>query len=310
MATTAALDSFLFFLEEGRWLPSLVHEGALRRGATRRYLVPATSDDAETGPLPPPGDSSDLQYQAKSPLIRKAVDKLEGMVKKAKTAMTSTADTTTQALVAEFLHGFQDVLQDLTEIDTGPHIDATASHHAPELLLEAEQNIDANQEDQQEEDEINTVEHASLTLESMDEENNLSNNVLSDHPSLGLDENCDSGAPATENYDTTTAVADLIQPSEDLQQDEHLEDHPEMEQTIFMMEPKCEEDDGSNFVLPSSPPEMMLEEQDNSANPDEDLAAQGTDSCTVQQNLEDTAEHDGMMVEHRENKNCSGVSSS
>nr|CAB3493740.1 unnamed protein product [Digitaria exilis] len=200
------------------------------------------------------------------------VDKLEGMVKRAKRAMTSTADTTTQALVAEFLHGFQDVLQDLTEIDTSPHIDTTASQHTPELLLEAEQNIDANQEDQQEDDEINTVEHASLTLEPMDEE---TNNVLSDHPSLGLDENCDSGAPATENYDTTTAVTDLVQPSEDLQQDEHLEDHPETEQTIFMVEPKCEDDDDSNFVLPSSPPEMMLEEQDNSANPGEDLAAQG-----------------------------------
>ncbi|XP_034596283.1 serine/threonine-protein phosphatase 7 long form homolog [Setaria viridis] len=289
-------------------------------GATRRYLVPATSDDAEAGPLPPPGDSLDLQNQAKSPLIRKAVDKLEGMVKKAKRAMTSTADTTTQALVAEFLHGFQDVLQDLSEIDTSPHVDAA------ELLHEAEQNIDTNQEDQEQEDEeLDTVEHASLSLEPMDEENNLSNNVLTEHHSLGVEENCDSAAPATGNYDTATAATELVQPSEDLQQDEHLEDHPEMDQTIFMVEPKCEEDDGSNFVLPSSPPELMLEEQDDSANPAEEqghLAAQGTESCTVQQSLEvgeaegqenlNTAEHDGTMVEHtgEENNNCNGVPSS
>ncbi|OEL35185.1 hypothetical protein BAE44_0003799 [Dichanthelium oligosanthes] len=296
-------------------------------GATRRYLVPATSDDAEAEPLHPAGDSLDHQYQAKSPLIRKAVDKLEGMVKRAKTAMTSTADTTTQALVAEFLHGFQDVLQDLSEIDNSPHVDIAASEQTPQVLVEEEENIDANLEDQQQEDEeLNTVEHASLTLEPMDEENNLSNNVLSEHPSLGVEENCDSAAPATENYDTATAATDLVHPSEDLQQDEDQEEHPEMEQTIFLVEPKCEEDDGSNFVLPSSPPELMLEEQDESANPAEqqgDLAALGTESCTVQQSLEageaedqenpNTAEHDGMMVEHTDeenNNNCNGVSSS
>jgi hypothetical protein len=43
-------------------------------GATRRYLVPSTSDDAEAGLLSPPDDSSDLQYEAKSPMIRKAVN--------------------------------------------------------------------------------------------------------------------------------------------------------------------------------------------------------------------------------------------
>jgi len=42
-------------------------------GATRRYLVPATSDDVEAGPSAPTDDSLDLQYQAKSPIIRKAV---------------------------------------------------------------------------------------------------------------------------------------------------------------------------------------------------------------------------------------------
>jgi len=292
-------------------------------GATRRYLVPATSDDAEAGPLPPAGDSLDLQNQDKSPLIRKAVDKLEGMVERAKRAMTSTADTTTQALVAEFLHGFQDVLQDLSEVGTSPHVDTAASQQTTQFLLGAEQNIDANQEDQhQEDEEFNTVEHVSLTLEPMDEENELSNNVLSEHPSLGVEENCDSAAPATENYDTDTAVTNLVQPSEDLQQDEHLEDHSEIEQTMFMVEPKCEEDDGSNFVLPSSPPELMLEEQgDSPAEEQDDLAALGSESCAVQQSLEgeaddqenpNTAEHDGLMLEHtdEENNNCNGVSSS
>jgi len=244
------------------------------------------------------------------------------MVERAKRAMTSTADTTTQALVAEFLHGFQDVLQDLSEVGTSPHVDTAASQQTTQVFLGAEQNIDANQEDQhQEDEEFNTVEHVSLTLEPMDEENELSNNVLSEHPSLGVEENCDSAAPATENYDTDTAVTNLVQPSEDLQQDEHLEDHPEIEQTIFMVEPKCEEDDGSNFVLPSSPPELMLEEQgDSPAEEQDDLAALGTESCTAQQSLEgeaedqenpDTAEHDGLMVDYTdEENNCNDVSSS
>ncbi|BAF06103.2 Os01g0738500, partial [Oryza sativa Japonica Group] len=61
------------------------------------------------------------------------VDKLHGMVKKAKMAMTSTADTTKQALVFEFLHGFQDVLHDLGEIKenggsaTSPHVESAAA---------------------------------------------------------------------------------------------------------------------------------------------------------------------------------------
>lgn len=233
--------------------------------------------------------------------------------------MSSTADTTTQALVAEFLHGFQDVLQDLSEIDTSPHVDTAASQQTREILLEAEQN---NHEDQEQEDEeLNTVEHSSLSLEPMDEGNNLSGNVFTEH-SLGVEENCD---PATENYDTATAATELIQNSEDLQQDGHLEDHPEMDQTIFLVEPKCEEDDGSNFVLPSSPPELMLEEQDDSANPVEEqgeFAAHGTESCPAQRSLEVgeaenqenliTAKHDGMMLEHtgeEDNNISNGVSS-
>ena len=84
-----------------------------------------------------------------------------------------------------------------------------------------------------------------------------------------------------------------------------------------MVEPKCEEGDGSSFVLPPSPPELMLEEQD-----DPGLVALGTESCTVQQSLEvgeaedqenpSTAEHGVMIVEHtgEENNNCNGVYSS
>ena len=83
--------------------------------------------------------------------------------------MTSTADTSTKALVAEFLHGFQDVLQDLGRIqennvsavppfgsDTNPHVDTTATQQTPIFLLVAEQHIDANQEAQQQEDGPNT----------------------------------------------------------------------------------------------------------------------------------------------------------
>lgn len=247
--------------------------------------------------------------------------------------MTTTADTTTQALVAEFLHGFEDVLQDLGEIQnksdsafppfhsgTSPHVDAAASQPTPQLLLEAEEDIYANQEGQQEEDEeLNTVERASLTLEPVEEENDFSNNMLPENPSLGVEENCDSAAPATEIYDPATRMTDLVVPQsdEDLHQDQYLEDHPEMEQTKFVVEPKCEEGDGSSFVLPPSSPELMLEEQE-----DPGLVAPVTESCTVEQSLEvgeaedqenpSTAEHGVMIVEHtcEENNNCNGVYSS
>ncbi|VAH79378.1 unnamed protein product [Triticum turgidum subsp. durum] len=152
-------------------------------GATRRYLVPSTGDDAEAGLLSPP-DDSDLQYKAKSPMIRKAVDKLHGMMKKAKTAMASTADTATQALVFQFLHGFEDVLSDLGEIKesddpeappfdsaTGSYGGSATGHHEPLLLLEAEQNIicDNQEGEYQEDEDLHTVEQATLGLEPMDE---------------------------------------------------------------------------------------------------------------------------------------------
>jgi hypothetical protein len=43
-------------------------------GATRRYLVPTSNDDAEAGPSSSPDDLLDIQYHAKSPMIRKAVN--------------------------------------------------------------------------------------------------------------------------------------------------------------------------------------------------------------------------------------------
>ncbi|AQL01193.1 Aminotransferase-like plant mobile domain family protein [Zea mays] len=303
-------------------------------GATRRYLVPATSDDGEAGPSAPTDDFSDLQYQAKSPIIRKAVDKLESMVKKAKRAMTTTADTTTQALVAEFLLGFEDVLQDLGEIQNNsgstvppfhldsPHFDAAASQQTPQLLLEAEENLGTNQEAQLEEDEeLNTVERASLALETVEEENDFSNDVLPGNLSLGVEEDCDSATPANGICDAATPMTDLVVPRSDegLHQDQHLEDHTEIEPATLMVEPKCEEGDGSSFVLPPSPPELMLEEQDDSG-----LIALGTGSCTEQQSLgvgeaEDqenprtgTAQHGIMIVERtgEENSSCNGVYSS
>lgn len=304
-------------------------------GATRRYLVPATSDDGEAGPSAPIDDFSDLQYQAKSPIIRKAVDKLESMVKKAKRAMTTTADTTTQALVAEFLLGFEDVLQDLGEIQNNsgstvppfhldsPHFDAAASQQTPQLLLEAEENLDTNNQEAQleEDEELNTVERASLALEPVEELNDFSNDVLPGNLSLGVEEDCDSATPANGICDAATPMTDLVVPRSDegLHQDQHLEDHTEIEPATLMVEPKCEEGDGSSFVLPPSPPELMLEEQDDSG-----LIALGTGSCTEQQSLgvgeaEDqenprtgTAQHGIMIVERtgEENSSCNGVYSS
>lgn len=257
------------------------------------------------------------------------------MVKKAKRAMTTTADTTTQALVAEFLLGFEDVLQDLGEIQNNsgstvppfhldsPHFDAAASQQTPQLLLEAEENLDTNNQEAQleEDEELNTVERASLALEPVEELNDFSNDVLPGNLSLGVEEDCDSATPANGICDAATPMTDLVVPRSDegLHQDQHLEDHTEIEPATLMVEPKCEEGDGSSFVLPPSPPELMLEEQDDSG-----LIALGTGSCTEQQSLgvgeaEDqenpstgTAQHGIMIVERtgEENSSCNGVYSS
>ncbi|KAM0874391.1 hypothetical protein ACQ4PT_037466 [Festuca glaucescens] len=217
-------------------------------GATRRYLVPSTSDDAEAGLLSPPDDSSDLQYKAKSPMIRKAVDKLHGMMKKAKTAMSSTADTATQTLVFEFLHGFEDVLHDLGEMKeksgpeappfgsaTGSHVDSAATHHEPLHFVEAEQNIisDDQEVQYQENEDLHTVEQDTLSLEPMDEENHSSDNLL-----LGVEENYGSDSLAIENCAAEEYV--IPQHNEDGDQAGHPAD---MEHSLVMLEhmSACEE---------------------------------------------------------------------
>lgn len=250
-------------------------------GATRRYLVPSTGDDAEAGLLSPPDDSSDLQYKAKSPMIRKAVDKLHGMMKKAKTAMASTADTATQALVFEFLHGFEDVLSDLGEIKerggpeappfdsaTGSHGGSAAAHHESLLLLEAEQNIICdNQEGQYEEDEdLHTVEQATLGIEPMDEENHHVDSLL-----LAVDENCDSASLAIENCEAADFV--ISQHTEDVDQ---AGDAAEMEHAVQVVEPmsSCEENNGFD-VAPSPPQESA------------DVKLEGDDAATAEHNDEE-----------------------
>ncbi|XBI65482.1 hypothetical protein VPH35_045316 [Triticum aestivum] len=263
-------------------------------GATRRYLVPSTGDDAEAGLLSPPDDSSDLQYKAKSPMIRKAVDKLHGMMKKAKTAMASTADTATQALVFEFLHGFEDVLSDLGEIKerggpeappfdsvTGSHCGSAAPHHESLLLLEAEQNIICdNQEGEYLEDEdLHTVEQATLGFEPMGGENHRVDSLL-----LDVHENCDSASLAIENCEAEDF--DIPQHTEDVDQAGHA---AEMEHGVEVVEPMstCEENNGFD-VAPSPPQESA------------DVKLEGDDVAT--------AEHED--AEEEDDSGCNGAPSS
>uniref|UniRef100_A0A0E0FSV1 PI-PLC Y-box domain-containing protein n=1 Tax=Oryza nivara TaxID=4536 RepID=A0A0E0FSV1_ORYNI len=265
-------------------------------GVTRRYLVPSISDDVEAGPSLQPDDSIDLQYQAKAPMIRKAVDKLHGMVKKAKMAMTSTADTTTQALVFEFLHGFQDVLHDLGEIKenggsaTSPHVESAAAQDMPLLLLEAEQNIvHADQEAQhQEEEELHMVDDATMTLEPMDEEDNGFNNVICPCPSLELEEHSHSATPAIDECDTATPApgSAIPQQSTSVDQDGHLENPNEMGQIELMVEPMYVDHNDSNNVLSSSTSAQALLENCEVAeavNENVDPATQVTGSSTPEQ---------------------------
>uniref|UniRef100_I1NW18 PI-PLC Y-box domain-containing protein n=1 Tax=Oryza glaberrima TaxID=4538 RepID=I1NW18_ORYGL len=265
-------------------------------GVTRRYLVPSISDDVEAGPSLQPDDSIDLQYQAKAPMIRKAVDKLHGMVKKAKMAMTSTADTTTQALVFEFLHGFQDVLHDLGEIKenggsaTSPHVESAAAQDMPLLLLEAEQNIvHADQEAQhQEEEELHMVDDATMTLEPMDKEDNGFNNVICPCPSLELEEHSHSATPAIDECDTATPApgSAIPQQSTSVDQDGHLENPNEMGQIELMVEPMYVDHNDSNNVLSSSTSAQALLENCEVAeavNENVDPATQVTGSSTPEQ---------------------------
>jgi hypothetical protein len=221
------------------------------------------------------------------------------MVKKAKIAMASTADTTTQALVFEFLHGFQDVLHDLGEIKenggsaTSPHVESAATQDMPLLLLETEQNIvDADQEAQhQEEEELHMVDDATMTLEPMDEENNDFNNVICPCPSLELEEHCHLATPAIDECNTATPAPDSVIPQQntDFDQDGHLENPNEMDQIELMVEPICVDHNDSDNVLSSSPSAQALEENCEVAkavNGNVDPTTQVTGSSTPQQDTD------------------------
>lgn len=195
--------------------------------------------------------------------------------------MASTADTATQALVFEFLHGFEDVLSDLGEIKerggpeappfdsaTGSHGGSAAAHHESLLLLEAEQNIICdNQEGQYEEDEdLHTVEQATLGIEPMDEENHHVDSLL-----LAVDENCDSASLAIENCEAADFV--ISQHTEDVDQ---AGDAAEMEHAVQVVEPmsSCEENNGFD-VAPSPPQESA------------DVKLEGDDAATAEHNDEE-----------------------
>ena len=180
------------------------------------------------------------------------------MMKKAKTAMSTTVDTATQALVFEFLHGFEDVLHDLGEMKEksgpeaspfgsamGSHVDSAATHHEPVLLHEAEQNIlSDNQEVQYQEDEdIHTVEHATLALEPMDEENHCSNNLL-----LGVEENYGSASLAIENCETADFV--ILQHDADVDQAGHP---AEMDHSVLVVEPMTDSEENNGVDSVPSP---------------------------------------------------------
>lgn len=211
-------------------------------------------------------------------------------------AMTSTADTTTQALVFEFLHGFQDVLHDLGEIKenggsaTSPHVESAAAQDMPLLLLEAEQNIvDADQEAQhQEEEELHMVDDATMTLEPMDEEDNGFNNVICPCPSLELEEHSHSATPAIDECDTATPApgSAIPQQSTSVDQDGHLENPNEMGQIELMVEPMYVDHNDSNNVLSSSTSAQALLENCEVAeavNENVDPATQVTGSSTPEQ---------------------------
>ncbi|CAM0950811.1 unnamed protein product [Alopecurus aequalis] len=285
-------------------------------GATRRYLVPSTSDDAEAALLSPP-DDSDLQYKAKSPMIRKAVDKLHGMMKKAKTAMSSTADTATQALVFEFLHGFEDVLHDLGEMKekggpeaspfdsaTDSHVDSAATHLEPSLLLEAEQNIlSDNQEVQYQEDEdLHTVEHGTLAFEPMDEENHCSNNLL-----LGVEENYGSASLAIENCETADFV--IPQHNDDVDQ---AGDPAEMDHSVLLMEPMplSEQNNGVDSAPSPGPSSAALAAPYDSAMENVDSNAQGYEPCCPQQSVDVKLEEEVKNTDVERNNSCNAASSS
>jgi hypothetical protein len=231
------------------------------------------------------------------------------MMKKAKTAMSSTADTATQALVFEFLHGFEDVLHDLGEMKekSGPeaspfgsavhsHVDSAGTHHESLLLHEAEQNIlSNNQEVQYQEDEdLHTVEHATLALEPMDEENHCSNNLL-----LGVEENYDSASLAIENCETADFI--IPQHSEDVDQAGHP---AEMNHSLLVMEPMpvSEQNDGVDSSTQGAEPY-------DSAVENVDSSTRCAEPCFPQQSVDVKLEAEVKHTDVGKNS-CSGASSS
>lgn len=220
------------------------------------------------------------------------------MMKKAKTAMASTADTATQALVFEFLHGFEDVLSDLGEMKersgpeappfgsaTGSHGDSAAGHHECLLLLEAEQNITCdNQEGQYQEDEdLHTVEQAELGLEHMDEEGHRVNHLL-----LEVEENCDSAALAIENCEAADFV--IPQHTEDVDEAGHS---TETEYGVQVVE----ENNGFDATPSPGSSSPALVEGCGPASETIDSGAQG---CPQESSDVKLGAHDVATVEHTE----------
>jgi hypothetical protein len=239
------------------------------------------------------------------------------MMKKAKTAMSSTADTATQALVFEFLHGFEDVLHDLGEMKeksgpeaspfgsaTGSHVDSAATHNEPQILLEVEQNIlSDNQEVQYQEDEdLHTLEHARLTLEPMDEENQCSNNLL-----LGVDENYGSASLATENCES----ADFVIP----QHNEYVDEagHPaEMDHSLLLMEsmPLSEENNGVNSAPSPGPSSPALAATYDSAMENINSSTQGAEPSCPQHSVDVKLEAEVKHTDAEKDDSYNGDSSS
>lgn len=230
--------------------------------------------------------------------------------------MSSTADTATQALVFEFLHGFEDVLHDLGEMKeksgpeaspfnsaTGSHVDSAATHHEPLLMLEAEQNnLSDNQEVQYQEDEgLHTVEHATLALEPMDEENHCSNNLL-----LGVEENYGSASLAIENCETSDFV--IPQDNEDADQAGHP---AEMDHSVLVVEPVpgSEENNGVDSAPSPGPLSPALAAIYDSAMENADSCTQGAEPCPPQQSIDVKLEEE---VKHTdvEKNSCNNASSS
>jgi hypothetical protein len=238
------------------------------------------------------------------------------MMKKAKTAMSSTADTATQALVFEFLHGFEDVLHDLGEMKeksgpeappfgsgTGSYVDSAATHDDPLHFVEAEQNIisDDQEVQYQENEDLHTVEQDTLSLEPMDEENHSSDNML-----LGVEENYVSDSLAIENCAAEEYV--IPQHNEDADQAGHPAD---MEHSLVLLEhmAACEENSSFDAAPSPGPSSPALAAVCDSATENGGLdrpGAQQSDDAKLEDKDVTVAEH----TDANDSNGCNGVSSS